>query len=102
TDGSEDIFQEPLTEQEIEVVDEAISQNHQVLQEVLLSLKEREREIIRMYYTYFEEGKKLPSEIIAEMASTFKTNPVNIRKIVSRTKEKIKSLAQSRILKVSK
>lgn len=101
-DSPESLFEVGFTEQELAVADGSLSNNHQVIEEVLSELKERDREIIRTYFTYYQEGKKMPREVMSELITVFKTTPDNIRQVVSRTKKKIKALAQSRILRVTR
>lgn len=57
----------------------------------LLTLSEREREIMQTAYQWYEPGKKLPSHIIDELTERYKTTPENIRKIRSRARQKIEA-----------
>lgn len=62
-----------------------------LIKEALLTLSEREREIMQTAYQWYEPGKKLPSHIIDELTERYKTTPENIRKIRSRARQKIEA-----------
>jgi len=63
--------------------------NFKILQGALDSLNERDREIMLTLYTYYEEGKKTPSEILELLCKKYNTSKDNIRQIKVRSEAKI-------------
>ncbi len=56
---------------------------------VLRLLPEREQDILRVIYQWYEPGKKLPSSVIDDLTAQHQTTRENIRKILSRARKKI-------------
>lgn len=69
-------------------VEECLSMK--ILKGALQGIKERDRGILMMLFMYFEEGKKTPSDVLDVICNTFGTTRDNIRRIKSRSLEKIK------------
>lgn len=67
-----------------------LGENEQLLEKALMTLKERDRHILINIYRYHEEGKKSPKELRSWLAKIHNTTELNIRKIKSRSEEKIK------------
>lgn len=74
---------------DVKVEEDADGENMKLLKQVLNSMAERDREILLALYTYHEEGKKTPSEVLDTLSKTYGTSKVNIRKIKQRAEEKI-------------
>jgi DNA-directed RNA polymerase specialized sigma24 family protein len=69
-----------------------ITYNEKIVGQALAQLKERDRDILRTYYMYYEEGeggqaKNLPDHILEELKNTYNTTSENIRTIISRSKK---------------
>lgn len=79
-------FDPPEIEQ---IEDFTISHNQKILREVLLTFKERDRNILLTLYQHYEKGKKSPKEVMQWLAEVHKTTDVNIRQIKSRCDKKI-------------
>ncbi len=60
-----------------------------LIKEALSKLSEREQDIVRTVYQWYEKDKKLPSHVIDDLTEKHKTTPENIRKILSRARKKI-------------
>ncbi len=60
-----------------------------LIKQALAQLSEREQDIMRTVYQWYEKDKKLPSHVIDDLTEKHKTTPENIRKILSRARKKI-------------
>ncbi|MDW8465952.1 MAG: sigma-70 family RNA polymerase sigma factor [Chloroherpetonaceae bacterium] len=60
-----------------------LSKKMQLVQQAIASLPERDQDIVRTIYQWYEPSKKLPSTVIAELVERYQTTPENIRKILS-------------------
>ncbi|MFN3387160.1 MAG: RNA polymerase sigma factor [Candidatus Thermochlorobacter sp.] len=63
-----------------------------LLKVALVLLPEREQDILRIVYQWYEPGKKLPSSVIDDLTAQYQTTRENIRKILSRTRKKIEHI----------
>jgi len=79
-----------LEDEEFEILDNELSKKNNAIDNILSNLEPKKRDIIRVYFLHYEEGKKMRGETIEMMESMFETTWDNIRQIVSRTKKKIK------------
>jgi len=61
-----------------------LSEHRRLLEEVLLTFKERDKHILLTIYQYEQEGKKRPKEAMKELAKIHGTSSANIRKIKQR------------------
>ena len=86
-----------LTVEEYEVLDNDLSNKNNVIEKVLLSLDEKKRDIVRVYFQHYEEGKKMRPENILLMTQMFETTWDNIRQIITRIKREIKSLIEKEL-----
>lgn len=75
------------------VLDEVLSKKNNSIDAILVNIDPRKRDIIRMYFLYYEVGKKMSPENIKMMESMFNTTWDNIRQIISRVKRQIKEVA---------
>lgn len=100
-DDDHTLFEEELSENEFENIDNLVSENNQIIDEVLNTFSPRDKEIILTYFLYYEKGKNLPGRVLDEMEAIHKTTRPNIRQIVSRAKKKIKELAIAKNLKIT-
>lgn len=82
-----------LEVEEYQVLDEELSKKNNHLDIILSKIDIRKKDIVRMYFLHYEEGKKMRPENIKLMESMFDTTWDNIRQIVSRVKKQIKELA---------
>lgn len=76
--------------EEYEVLENELPNNNNMLDSVLSNLDSKKRDIVRVYFQHYEEGKKMRSENIKLMESMFNTTWDNIRQIISRVKKQIK------------
>lgn len=83
-----------LTVEEYDVLDNDLSNRNNVIEKVLLSFDEKKRDILRVYFQHYEEGKKMLPENIILMTQMFDTTWDNIRQIISRAKRDIKTLIE--------
>ncbi len=86
-----------LEEEEYEELETQMLIKNNLVDECLMEFKERDRDIIRMFFSYYEEGKNMPDSIIKLMESQFETTWLNIRQIISRAKKKIKGQIELKI-----
>ena len=98
-DDDSDFFRTNYTVEEFDVIEEVLSKNHQIIEEVLNTFSSRDQDIVKTYFLFFEIGRNIPTEILNEMEQIHKTTRPNIRQIVSRAKKKILELAEERIIK---
>lgn len=84
----------PIVEEEYEILEKKLPEKDNPIEKCLLSFSQRDRDILRMYFLFYEEGKKMPSDIVKMMESQFDTTWLNIRQIISRSKKKIKKLIE--------
>ncbi|NUY80477.1 sigma-70 family RNA polymerase sigma factor [Flavobacterium sp. MAH-1] len=66
------------------------SENMKLLSQILNTFNERDRQIVIALYSFYEEGKKNPSEFLDMLATTYGTTKANIRKIKERKDKEIK------------
>ncbi len=93
-DSSEtDFFDTFLNPKEIEVV----SKNANLIEQALEQLKPHNRDIVRMYYVFYETNKNMTSESLEALEIIFNTTRVNIRQIISRAKKTIKGIVTSQV-----
>jgi RNA polymerase sigma factor (sigma-70 family) len=73
---------------------DADSIHRQLLREALVTLTDRERDVILTTYEHYEPGqqqqRRLPKEVVAEICSKFTITPENLRQIRKRTDAKIR------------
>lgn len=79
-----------LKDDEYETLELELSKKNNLLDEFLSSLDEKKRDILRVYFYHYEDGKKMKDDVIKSMESMFDTTWDNIRQIVSRSKKQIK------------
>lgn len=60
-----------------------------LLKVALKMLSEREQDILRVVYQWYEPNKKLPSSVIDDLTTQHQTTRENIRKILSRARKRI-------------
>lgn len=65
-----------------------------LLDSALATLKPREREILRAFFMYEEQGKNTPSEILNDLCKLYKTTKDNLRQIKSRSLKKVKNYVE--------
>ena len=68
--------------------------NKKVLSNALKLLNDRDQHIFITYWMYYEPGKEsqaknLPSEVLKNLVAKYETSAANIRKIISRSKQKV-------------
>lgn len=88
-DGDEDFFVPFVSDDVFKVLEEKLSQNRLLLDEILLTLSDRDRYIILSFYDNYEEGKKTPSEVLDFIESIYGTTRENIRMIRSRVRKRL-------------
>jgi RNA polymerase sigma factor (sigma-70 family) len=69
-----------------------------LMEDALQTLTEREQEVLRttgMWYKHGQKAQRLPHHIMSELATSLKTNPVNVRKIRERGIAKMKSYIET-------
>jgi hypothetical protein len=71
-----------------------LQKKNNVLDGILANLEPKKQDIVRVYFQFYEEGKKMRSENIKLMESMFNTTWDNIRQIISRVKKQIKEAAK--------
>lgn len=79
-----------LSDEEFEILNEDLLNKRNVIEDALMNIDERKRDIVRVYFQYYEEGKKMRPEIILLMTDMFETTWDNIRQIIVRVKKEIK------------
>lgn len=79
-----------LESEEFEVLEKKLSKKNNILDLILVNLDDKKRDIVRVYFQHYEEGKKMRSENIELMESMFETTWDNIRQIISRVKKQIR------------
>jgi hypothetical protein len=70
----------------------------QMIEDALQTLTETEQEVLRttaMWYKPGQKAQKLPHSVMTELATSLKTNPVNVRKIRERGISKVRSYIES-------
>ena len=70
----------------------------QMIEDALETLTETEQEVLRttaMWYKPGQKAQKLPHSVMTELATSLKTNPVNVRKIRERGISKVRSYIES-------
>jgi DNA-directed RNA polymerase specialized sigma24 family protein len=82
---------------EYEVLENELPKKNNILDNILLNLDPKKRDIVRVYFQHYESGKKMRSENIKLMESMFDTTWDNIRQIISRVKKQIKESAKKAI-----
>ncbi len=91
---------EPLTDAHISMLAENHSQDSQdstllkAVKDALNSLTEREQDILRTAYQWYEPNKNLPAHVIEELTQRYNTTPENIRQILSRARKKVKEFIE--------
>lgn len=88
---SEQMEDIPSNEEEGETVE---SDEMRLIKQALEMLPERDREVLRTVFLWYEPNKKLPSHVIADLVERYQTTPENIRKIVSRAKKRIREFIE--------
>lgn len=86
-----------LTDEEYDALDRDLSNKNNLIEKVLLNLDEKKRDIIRVYFQHYQEGKKMRSENILLMTEMFDTTWDNIRQIITRVKRDIKRLIEKEV-----
>ncbi len=87
---------EPLTDAHISMLaenhpqDSEDSEKMKLIKDALNTLTEREQDIIRTVYQWYEPGKNLPAHVIEELTQRYNTTPENIRQILSRARKKVR------------
>lgn len=76
---------------------EAQSKNTVVIEEYLTTLTEREREILREIYRYYEGGKHTPTGVLPVIAKKFGTSVENVQQIRYRSLKKLKESLRPKI-----
>ncbi|WP_299248849.1 sigma-70 family RNA polymerase sigma factor [uncultured Aquimarina sp.] len=89
----ENLFKSDLNDEELET----LSDNASIIEDALNELPEKSREIVRMYFMFYEEEKNMSSEAYDFMENMFKTTRDNIRQIISRAKKRIKTATKDKI-----
>lgn len=89
----ENIFKSDLTNEELEI----LSKNAVIIGNALNDLPERNREIVRTYFMFYEDEKNMTSEAYDFMENMFQTTRDNIRQTISRAKRKIKAATKDKI-----
>lgn len=79
-----------LKDEEYETLELELSQKNNLLDEIISNLDEKKRDILRVYFYHYEDGKRMKNEVIKSMELMFDTTWDNIRQIISRTKKVIK------------
>lgn len=79
---------------EYEILENELQKKNNVLDAILANLEPKKQDIVRVYFQFYEEGKKMRSENIKLMESMFNTTWDNIRQIISRVKNQIKEAAK--------
>ena len=74
---------------DVNIEDDVDGEYMQLLKQVLGSFSERDREVLLTLYSYHEDGKKTPTEVLNVIAQMYGTSKDNIRKIKQRCQEKI-------------
>lgn len=76
---------------ESEDIDDEIfeSTNLKMMNDALNTLSDRDKEILRTIYLYYEEGKNTPSEVLDLLCEMHQTTKDNIRQIKKRSEKKI-------------
>ena len=64
-------------------------ENLKKIEEYLLKISERDRDIILMIYNSYTPGKKTPSPILDELEQRWGTSRENIRKILSNFRKSV-------------
>jgi len=88
-DGDEDFFEPRVSDDIFKELEGKLSTSRQLLDEILVSLSDRDRHIILSFYDNYEEGKKTPSEVLDFIESIYGTTRDNIRMIRSRVRKKL-------------
>lgn len=86
-DDDEDFF-EPI-EFSINEKNIKLEENLKVLQELIVSLSEKERNILLTIFEYYDSEKKLPKEILQVLSASHKITKDSIRKVKERGIKKI-------------
>ncbi len=87
---------EPLTDAHISMLaenhpqDSEDSEKMKLIKDALNTLTEREQDIMRTVYQWYEPGKNLPAHVIEELTQRYNTTPENIRQILSRARKKVR------------
>jgi RNA polymerase sigma factor (sigma-70 family) len=66
------------------------SKQMKIIKDALNSLTEREQDIMRTVYQWYDSGKNLPEHVIEELTQRYDTTPENIRQILSRARKKVR------------
>ncbi len=91
---------EPLTDAHISMLaenhpqDSEDSEKMKLIKDALNTLTEREQDIIRTVYQWYEPGKNLPAHVIEELTQRYNTTPENIRQILSRARKKVREFIE--------
>ncbi len=91
---------EPLTDAHISMLAENHSQDSEdsekmkLIKDALNTLTEREQDILRTAYQWYEPNKNLPAHVIEELTQRYNTTPENIRKILSRARKKVREFIE--------
>lgn len=86
-----------LLDSEFDYLDEELAKKRNLIDECLLELPNRKREIMRMYFFLYDDEKNMTSDKISIMEDMFETTWQNIRQIVSRSKKKIKAILEEKL-----
>jgi hypothetical protein len=77
----------------------ATSYNEEIVGRALSQLKDRDQDILRTYWLFYEKGsgsqsKNMPSEALDELAERYNTTKINIRQIISRSNKVVQEFLQ--------
>jgi|GEM_PF-1179434 len=86
-----------LLDSEFDYLDEELAKKRNLVDECLLELPNRKREIMRMYFFLYDDERNMTSEKISIMENMFETTWQNIRQIVSRSKKEIKAILEEKL-----
>jgi len=86
-----------LNENEFDYLDNEMMARRNMVDDCLAEFSERNRDIIRMYYFLYDDDKRMTTENMELMETTFETTRQNIRQIVSRSKKKIENLLKDKL-----
>ncbi len=70
------------------------SKRMKLIKDALNSLTEREQDIMRTVYQWYDPNKNLPAHVIEELTQRYNTTPENIRKILSRARKKVREFIE--------
>lgn len=88
-----------LLEDEFDYLDEELTRRQNLVDECLIEFSQKKRELIRMYFLFYEEDKNFTSENIKLLENMFETTWQNIRQTISRAKGNIKKTIEAKLVK---